>query len=57
MGSTYFSKRYHPDGARHRKRRPKTFDTEEKAKAYAAAKGLKDAKIVANTFGTKFLIK
>ncbi|MFW6013723.1 MAG: hypothetical protein ACOCZ6_01540 [Nanoarchaeota archaeon] len=35
MGSTFYSKRYKPRLGRRRKRRPKTFKTEEQAKKYA----------------------
>ena len=57
MGSTLFSKRYRPYSGRHRKRRPKKFDTEEKAKKYAEEKGLKDAAVEKLTYSDKFIIK
>ena len=56
MGSTYFSKRYHPDGERLRHRRPKTFLTEDAAKAYAAANGLKNFEIRKKTYSDKLVI-
>jgi hypothetical protein len=47
MGSTYFSKRI-PERTpvRRERARPKTFKTEEAAKAWAEKQGLKDYKIV-----------
>ena len=47
MGSTYFSKRIPERTAVRRERaRPKTFNSEEAAKAWAEKKGLKDYKLV-----------
>ena len=47
MGSTYYSKRIPERTAIRRPRaRPKTFKTEESAKAWAEKQGLKDYKIV-----------
>ena len=45
MGSVFYSKRYKWENSRNRKRRPKTFTTEEKAKQYAEEKGLQDYRI------------
>ncbi|MFW6449882.1 MAG: hypothetical protein ACOCZ6_02410 [Nanoarchaeota archaeon] len=45
MGSTFYSKRYIRNKARNRKKRPKTFKSEDKAKSYAEKEGLKDFKI------------
>lgn len=45
MGSILFSKRYKPEFGRNRKKRPKSFKTEEKAKEYAKKQGIKDFKI------------
>ncbi|MFW5991291.1 MAG: hypothetical protein ACOCQX_03600 [Candidatus Nanoarchaeia archaeon] len=45
MGSTFYSKRYIWNKARNRKKRPKTFKSEDKAKSYAKKEGLKDFKI------------
>ena len=47
MGSTQYSKRVPERTHKRRLRaRPKTFKTEEAAKAYAEKKGLKDYKLV-----------
>jgi len=40
MGSTFFSKRYHPDKSRKRKTRAKSFGSEKEAEAYAKQKGM-----------------
>jgi len=56
MGSTFYSKRYQPDSARHRKKRAKTFKTEAQAKAWAQAKGLKDFKIEPVQFSDKLRV-
>lgn len=42
MGSVFYSKRYNWETSRNRKKRPKTFKTEDKAKDYAKEMGLKD---------------
>ena len=47
MGSTYFNKRIPQRTATRRPRkRSKSFDSEEKAKAWAEKQGLKDYKVV-----------
>ncbi len=45
MGSTFYSKRYTARTDRGRKKRPKTFKTEEQAKKFAQEQGLKEYKI------------
>ncbi|MGM5483125.1 MAG: hypothetical protein ACQESF_06690 [Nanobdellota archaeon] len=45
MGSVFYSKRYNWKVGRGRKKRPRTFKTEDKAKAYAKEQGLKDINI------------
>lgn len=45
MGSVFYSKRYKWENSRNRKRRPKTFKTEEIAKQYVEERGLQDYKI------------
>jgi hypothetical protein len=52
MGSTLFSKRYTPKHSSFRKKRVKTFKTEESAKAYAEKNGIKNFKIVPTTYET-----
>jgi hypothetical protein len=39
MGSTFYSKRYHPETGRFRKRRPKSFKSIDQARAYAKKAG------------------
>ena len=53
MGSTYFSKRYNPETSRCRKKRAKTFKTEEAAKKWAEENGMKDYKVVQMTYATQ----
>lgn len=45
MGSTFYHKRYQPPIGRNRKRRPKSFKTEEQARKYAEELGVEDYKI------------
>jgi hypothetical protein len=52
MGSTLYSKRYRPNKNSFRKKRVKTFKTEESAKVYAEKNGIKNFKIVQTTYET-----
>jgi hypothetical protein len=53
MGSTLYSKRYHPGEGRNRKVRPKTFESAEKAKAWADANKVKKYQIVPMAYSSK----
>jgi len=56
MGSTFYSKRYAPDSARHRKVRQKTFKTKEQAENWAKKQGLKSYQITPVQFSSKLRV-
>jgi hypothetical protein len=53
MGSTLYTKRYHPNEGRHRGHRPQTFATADAAKAWAEKNKVKKFEIVPMTYTAK----